>query len=102
MSLIRESRGVEVPVLPIVSSSAITTSGTSQQTAIVDTKCARIVCTEDCYYETGSNPTAEASTGVYLPANVVETIGFKNPDTDKIAVIQVSTAGIFNVTILDD
>ena len=94
--------GNPVPLLGVVSTQQITTSGTSQQSAALTTRAVRIVCTEDCFFRLGENPTADNSgTSVFLPANVVETVALDAVNY-KIAVVWGTdlAAGAFNITTL--
>lgn len=60
-----------------------------------NTKYLRVVATTACYLAFGTTPTAD-STGIYLPAGVVEVFGVK--PLEKIAAIKVASAGILSIT----
>jgi hypothetical protein len=93
--------GTPIPLLPTRTSETLTTSGTSQQSSMLTTKAARIVCLQDCWYQVGKEPTADnTGTSVFLPANVVETVAVEVPGNMKIAVISDGVAGEFNITTL--
>ncbi|HZT29502.1 MAG TPA: hypothetical protein VFA33_06445 [Bryobacteraceae bacterium] len=55
----------------------------------------RLVATVDCYVAIGSSPTATASS-MFLPAKMAEY--FVLAQTDKIAVLQVSSGGTLYIT----
>lgn len=77
-------------------SDTFSTSGTSAQSAAISAYCqeVRIVCTANCWYNVGANPTATAGdNSVYLPAGLVEYIHVSGGQ--KIAAIQDSAAGVF-------
>lgn len=78
----------------------ITTSGSSQQSAAVDNYVARIAVTQDTYVSVGSDPTATTSS-MLIPAGGVEFFA-TTPGVTKIAVLQVSEAGIASITSLGD
>jgi hypothetical protein len=78
----------------------ITTSGTSQQSAVfgANTSEVRVVCIGNaCYINIGSNPTAAATdnNSILLPAGVVEY--FHVTPGQRVAVIQDTGAGTFCV-----
>jgi hypothetical protein len=56
----------------------------------------RLVATVTCFVEIGTNPTAAAATGMYLPAGVPEY--FTVPQQGKVAVIQAVGAGSLYIT----
>jgi FtsP/CotA-like multicopper oxidase with cupredoxin domain len=79
----------------------ITTSGTSQQSAVfgANTSEIRVVCigTNFCYINIGANPTAAATdnNSIPLPANVVEY--FHVTPGQRVAVLQDTGASLFCV-----
>jgi len=84
--------GVEKQVAyDIVGSETITTSGTSAQSAAIPQHAGIAVFYSDTahYVLTGTNPTATATTGLYIPANFAREISIKNGkgNTLKIAAI---------------
>ena len=89
--------------LPIVewdfaNAQALAFTGTSGQSAAIDSDVVRICATEDCYYCCGADPTAIASspcTAALLPAGVCELLAFTRGW--KIAVIAVSSVGTMNI-----
>ena len=66
---------------------AITTSGTSQQSAAfaAETNYIDIICDADVYVMDGDNPTAAAATSLYVKAD--ERMQFRVSPGEKIAVI---------------
>lgn len=78
----------------------ITTSGSSQQSAVVDNYITRISVTQDTYVAIGENPTATTSS-MLIPAGGVEFFA-TTPSETKIAVLQVSEPGIASITSLGD
>ena len=78
----------------------ITTSGTSQATAAVGntTSIVRVAVLEDTYVAVGDDPTA-ADTDMVIAAGGVEFLAV-TPGTSKIAVLQVSAAGLASITEL--
>jgi len=68
----------------------VTISGTSAQNTTAFTGVVRIISTTNCYYQTGSNPTA-TNAKVFLPANVAEYLYFET--AKKIAFIQDVAGG---------
>ncbi len=78
----------------------ITTSGTSQATAAVGnvTAIVRVAVTENTYVAVGADPTASTST-MLIPAGGVEFLATV-PGVSKVAVIQVSEAGVASITEL--
>ena len=75
----------------------LTFSGTSaQSSAFTRTFIARLGADEDCYVLISTNPTAAATTSVFLAAGVVEHIVIHSGD--KIAAIQKSTGGTLTIT----
>lgn len=78
----------------------ITTSGTSQATAAVGnvTAIVRVAVTTDTYVAIGADPTASTST-MLIPAGGVEFLATV-PGVSKVAVIQVTEAGIASITEL--
>lgn len=78
----------------------ITTSGTSQATAAVasTTGIVRVAVLEDTYVAVGADPTAD-DTCMVIAAGGVEFLAV-TPGTSKIAVLQVTTAGIASITEL--
>jgi len=79
----------------------ITTSGTSQTSAVINTKGVRLVCTEDAYFKIGKDPVADNSgTSEFLPANQVLSFPVLVPKVYKVAVIWASIEGTMNITTL--
>ena len=99
MSQPTDYRGKAIPLLGGKSVDNITTSATSQSSALT-TGAIRVVCTEDCYYLVGKNLTVSSSNGIFLPANVVETAPVLVPGDMNVYVIRSTTNGIFNITSL--
>jgi hypothetical protein len=77
-----------------------TTSGSSQATAVVGntTSIVRVSCTEAIYVNIGANPTA-TSGNLMIPGGGTEFFAVE-PGVSKIAVLQVSAAGVASVTQL--
>lgn len=76
----------------------VTTSGTSAATSnafAAGTQVIRVVCTEACHIKLAGTPTATTSDPL-LPANTVEY--FVAAPGEKLAAIQVDTAGTLRVT----
>ncbi len=73
-------------------------TGTAGTTSAVDSQAnvVRVVATTDCFIEIGTNPTAVANTGMYLPALTPEY--FACPEGAKVSAIQVSAGGTIYVT----
>jgi hypothetical protein len=89
--------------LPIAGQSVtVTYTGTAGTTATLDKDATsiRVVATTDCFIEIGTNPTAVANTGLYLPALVPEY--FTCPMNAKVSAIQVSAGGSIYVTPFAD
>jgi hypothetical protein len=82
---------------PIGNGEKVTTSGTSAQSAVMpaNTSTVRVVGSAACYIIFGENPTALATTSIYMPAGLVEYFAIK--PGEKIAVIQDSAAGTLYV-----
>jgi hypothetical protein len=77
-----------------------TTSGTSQVTATVGntTSIVRVSCTKAIYVEIGSAPTATTGS-LMIPDSGTEFFAVE-PGIDKVAVLQVSAAGVASITEL--
>lgn len=77
-----------------------TTSGSSQATDAVGnlTAVVRVAVTANTYVEVGANATATANS-MMMPANTVEFLAV-TPGSSKIAVLQVSGAGLASITEL--
>ena len=75
----------------------LTTTGSSQQSAAFgsDVSVVRVYCETDTYIAMGSNPTASTSSMI-IPGGGVEY--FATNPTNKIAVLQVSSAGKVTIT----
>ena len=73
-------------------------TGTAGTTAAISTNAnvVRVISTTDCFIEIGTNPTAVADTGLYLPALTPEY--FACPEGAKVSAIQVSSGGTLYVT----
>lgn len=84
--------------LNVAGNDVVAVSGTSAQSAALDTAEIQLVSTTNCWLKFGTNPTAVASTDAnqYLPANVIWTI--KWVPGDKVGVIQDSASGYLTVT----
>jgi len=78
----------------------ITTSGSSQASSAVgsNTSIVRIAVNADTYVAVGSNPTATSSS-MMMPSGAVEFIAV-TAGTDKVAVLQVSAAGVASIVEL--
>lgn len=78
----------------------ITTSGSSQQSAVVGstTSIIRVACQQDTYVAFGSNPTASASSMIIFGGST-EYIAVQ-PGTTIVAVLQVSSPGAVSITEL--
>lgn len=75
----------------------ITTSGSSQQTAVLRSATVyRVLCAEAAYVAQGSNPTA-ATTSMRVVKDAELYVLSRN-STDKLAFRQVSTSGVCEVT----
>lgn len=84
--------------LNVAGNDVVAVSGTSAQSAALDTAEIQLVSTTNCWLKFGTNPTAVASTDAnqYLPANLIFVI--KWAPGEKVAVIQDTTAGYLTVT----
>lgn len=68
-----------------------------QSTAVgASTNVVQLCATAACFVKTGTNPTAVADTGLYVPANVPVLVGISG--SFKIAVIQAVGAGFLYIT----
>ena len=100
MSQPTDYRGKAIPLLGGTIVDNITTSAVSQSSALT-TGAIRVVCTEDCYYLVGKQgKTVSSSNGIFLPANVVETVPVLVPGDMSVHVIRSTTNGVFNITSL--
>lgn len=84
--------------LDLASNDVVAVSGTSAQSAAMQTNEIMLVATTACWIKFGTNPTAVANTdaNLYLPAGIFYTI--KWVPGQKVAVIQDSAAGYLVVT----
>lgn len=96
MSVLTLRKGAFVPG----TTQNITTSGSSQASDAVgqDTSIIRIACQQDTYVELGSTPTA-SSGSMLISGGSTEFLSVE-PNTTKVAVLQVTTAGIVSITEL--
>lgn len=70
--------------------------GSTQSVAFgANQRVARMVSTTACYLAFGSNPTATSS-GIYLPAGVVEVFGIT--PGEKVAALKVASAGVLSIS----
>lgn len=58
----------------------------------------RVVATQNTWVAIGPSPTATATTSVYLPASAAEYFQCSGSGNEKIAALEVTTTGQFNVT----
>lgn len=93
----KDSNGQISRTFYIGSSVNVSFNATSAQSAALSSTetQARIVATQPCYIAVGTNPTATTAS-TYLPAGISEYIAV-NPG-DKIAALQVTAAGVLNIT----
>ncbi len=84
---------------PIAASEAVSFNGTSAQSAVMPDHCfeVRLVATEDCFVEFGSNPTAAANTSMLISGDKGERYFHIHPG-EKVAVIEGSTGGTLYIT----
>ncbi len=84
---------------PVAASEAVSFNATSAQSAEVPAHCfeIRLVATEDCFVEIGTNPTAATSTSMFISGDKSERYFHVHPG-EKIAVIESSTGGTLYVT----
>ncbi|UMO75994.1 hypothetical protein [Planktothrix phage Pra-JY27] len=82
--------------ISILSAQAVTTSGTSAQSAAfgTQTRMVRLCATQAVYFRVGQNPTA-INTDTLLPANTVERVAVK-PGW-RVAALQVSAGGSLSI-----
>jgi len=80
-------------------SKTVAYTGTAGTTAALTSEATslRIMSTTDCFIEVGTNPTAVANTGMYLPAFVPEYVHVKE-GAMKVSAIRVSADGNLYVT----
>ncbi len=85
-----------LPAIFPKNSQRLTIGGSSAQSIAFSssTGLIRLCPTVDCYVDIGSNPTA-TNGSIYLPAGSIEYFGCS--PGEKVAVLQVSTAGFLNV-----
>ena len=78
----------------------LTSTGTSQQSSTVSSVASiiRIACQQDTYIEIGANPVASATSMVILGGGA-EFLAVQ-PGVTKVAVKQISTAGLVCITEL--
>lgn len=70
----------------------------AQSSALPDgTTIVRLVASEDCYIQIGTNPTATTTTSLFLAADLPEYFGV-NGNTIKIAAIRDSADGTLYIT----
>lgn len=79
-------------------SKTVTYTGTAGTTAALSasTRIVRVMSTTDCFIELGTDPTAVANTGLYMPAFVPEY--FAAGASWKVSAIQVASGGSIYVT----
>jgi len=80
----------------------ITTSGTSQASSAfaTSTSIIRVTCTQDIYIQLGNSPTASATGCMLITAGSAEFLAVDSVNNQKIAVIQVTSAGVCSITEL--
>jgi len=85
-----------LPCIKIGATQAVAVGSASAQSAVVAASVVRLVSTTDCFVAFGSNPTANTTTSLFLPANSPEYFQFNSGD--KVAVIQNAAAGNLYIT----
>lgn len=86
-----------LPAVQPGTSQVLTTSGASQASTAIGTRCVRIACLGDAWVKIGApTPVADKTTSVLIPAGAVEY--FNCLPTDIVAVLQDSAAGICSIT----
>lgn len=85
-------------IYPGTSQKLSVTSSSAQSSALPDgTSIVRLVSSEDCYIEIGTNPTASVTTSLFLPAGLPEYLGVSG-NTIKVAAIRGSADGTLYIT----
>jgi hypothetical protein len=84
-------------IYPGTSSTRSVTSSSAQTAAVgAATTIVRVICTVDCFLVFGSNPTANTSSSLFLPAGTAEYFGI-TPGY-KIAAIRSTADGTLYIT----
>lgn len=98
-SLARDTYGAPIQVLRPSTTQTVAIGGSSAQSTAITSglPAVQLVATSDCYVAFGSNPAA-TNTSMYLPALTPMT--YRIDRSDKVAVLQVSGAGVLHITEL--